>query len=61
MNAILNIGLHVNGQLKLTRSDVFRQIWPTGRIISKYRTAQSASEPTLVIEIDRPLSANEGS
>lgn len=60
MSAILNIGLHVEGELTLTHSDVLRAVCGEGVSILACRVCQSTTEPTLVIEVDRPLNANEG-
>lgn len=60
MSAILNIGLHVEGELTLTHSDVLRAVCGEGVLVLGCQMRQSQSEPTLVIEVDRPLNANEG-
>lgn len=55
---LLNIGLHVRGG-KLDWGTVLASLHKEGVRIIRCTEKQSASEPTLVVEIDRALTDNE--
>ena len=60
MSAILNIGLHVNGKPELTPAQVLCAVWKTGSLILAHTVKESTTEPTVVLEIARPLNRTEG-
>lgn len=60
MNAILNIGLHVEGKLTLTIFEVIPVVNVTGVTVLRWRILQSTTEPTLVVETNLPLQPHQG-
>jgi hypothetical protein len=59
---LLNIGLYVGRDSKdtLTAHQAIRAIENEGLQVLRWAVRQSASEPTLIAEINRPLTDNEG-
>lgn len=56
---LLNVGLHTKTGAPLDWGTVIASVLKEGVRVIRCTEKQSASEPTLVIEINRPLSDNE--
>ena len=57
--AVVNVGLHVKGSEPLNPKEVIEALFREGVYVVRYAVMQSASEPTLVAELDKPLTDNQ--